>query len=96
VAECLAADGASIVVNYNRSSDEARSVAAGILAMDEGRPSVTAEDAAVMRTIHRTLDGEPKILVDRLVLASSLRRVISISRGSNQPPTRSQNRLSFS
>src|SRR5215469_5411846 len=32
--------------------------------MDEERPSVTAEGAAVMRTIHQTLGGEPKILVD--------------------------------
>src|SRR5215472_13102309 len=32
--------------------------------MDEERPSVTAEGAAVMWTIHQTLDGEPKILDD--------------------------------
>ena len=32
--------------------------------MDEERPSVTAEGAAVMRTIHQMFDGEPKILDD--------------------------------
>jgi methyltransferase (TIGR00027 family) len=32
--------------------------------MDEERPSLTAEGAAVMRTIHQTLDGRPKILDD--------------------------------
>ena len=32
--------------------------------MDEERPSVTAEYAAVMRATHQTLDGEPKILDD--------------------------------
>ena len=43
--------------------------------MDEERPSVTAEGAAVMRAIHQTFDGEPKILDDpisvRLVDAQS-------------------------
>jgi O-methyltransferase involved in polyketide biosynthesis len=43
--------------------------------MDEERPSFTAEGAAVMRAIHQTLDGEPKILDDpicvRLVDAQS-------------------------
>jgi O-methyltransferase involved in polyketide biosynthesis len=32
--------------------------------MDEERPSVTAEGAAVMRTIHQILFGGPKILND--------------------------------
>ena len=32
--------------------------------MDEERPSFTAEGALVMRAIHQTLDGEPKILDD--------------------------------
>jgi methyltransferase (TIGR00027 family) len=32
--------------------------------MDEERPSVTAESAAVMRALHQTLDDEPKILED--------------------------------
>ena len=32
--------------------------------MEEERPSVTAENAAVMRAIHQTIDGEPKILDD--------------------------------
>jgi methyltransferase (TIGR00027 family) len=32
--------------------------------MDEERPSVTAEGAAVMRALHQTLDDEPKILDD--------------------------------
>jgi methyltransferase (TIGR00027 family) len=32
--------------------------------MDEERPSVTAEGAAVMRALHQTLDDEPKILED--------------------------------
>jgi methyltransferase (TIGR00027 family) len=43
--------------------------------MDEERPSVTAEGAAVMRALHQTLDDEPKILDDpispRLVHAHS-------------------------
>lgn len=43
--------------------------------MDQERPSFTAERAAVMRAIHQTLDGEPKILDDpvsvRLVDAQS-------------------------
>jgi methyltransferase (TIGR00027 family) len=43
--------------------------------MDEERPSVTAEGAAVMRALHQTLDDEPKILDDpispRLVDAHS-------------------------
>ena len=32
--------------------------------MEEERPSVTAERAAVMRAIHQTHDGQPKILDD--------------------------------
>jgi O-methyltransferase involved in polyketide biosynthesis len=32
--------------------------------MDEERPSVTAEGAAVMRALHQTLDDKPKILDD--------------------------------
>src|ERR1700736_506104 len=32
--------------------------------MDEERPSVTAEGAAVMRVLHQKLDDEPKILDD--------------------------------
>lgn len=32
--------------------------------MDEGRPSSTAEGAAIMRALHQKLDGEPKILDD--------------------------------
>jgi Leucine carboxyl methyltransferase len=32
--------------------------------VDEERPSVTAEGAAVMRALHQTLDDEPKILDD--------------------------------
>jgi O-methyltransferase involved in polyketide biosynthesis len=32
--------------------------------MEEDRSSLTAEGAAVMRAIHQTLDGEPKILED--------------------------------
>ena len=32
--------------------------------MNEERPSVTAEGAAVMRAIHQTIDDEPKILDD--------------------------------
>jgi methyltransferase (TIGR00027 family) len=32
--------------------------------MDEERPSFTAEGAAVMRALHQTLDGQPKILDD--------------------------------
>jgi hypothetical protein len=43
--------------------------------MDEERPSVTAEGAAVMCALHQALDGEPKILEDpispRLVDAQS-------------------------
>jgi len=43
--------------------------------MDEERPSITAEGAAVMRALHQTLDDEPKILEDpisvRLVDAQS-------------------------
>ena len=32
--------------------------------MEEERPSVTAEGAAVMRALHQKLDGEPKLLDD--------------------------------
>jgi methyltransferase (TIGR00027 family) len=36
--------------------------------MDEERPSFTAEGAAIMRALHQTLDGEPKILDDWISL----------------------------
>jgi O-methyltransferase involved in polyketide biosynthesis len=32
--------------------------------MDDERPSLTAEGAAVMRALHQQLDGDPKILDD--------------------------------
>jgi methyltransferase (TIGR00027 family) len=47
-----------------KRSNELSKLALGVLAMDEERPSVTAEGAAVMRTIHQTLDDKPRILDD--------------------------------
>jgi methyltransferase (TIGR00027 family) len=37
--------------------------------MDEERPSMTAEGAAIMRALHQTLDDEPKILEDSISLS---------------------------
>ncbi len=34
--------------------------------MEEGRPSQTAQMAALLRAAHLLIDGEPKILVDEL------------------------------
>ena len=47
--------------------------------MDDERPSVTAEGAAVMRALHQKLDDDPKILDDRLLLALSIHAAIFIS-----------------
>ena len=58
IGERLAADGASVVINYNRSADEARHVVAGIEARAAERslfrPTVawspTCDDCFVMRS----------------------------------------------
>src|SRR5271163_1910279 len=36
--------------------------------MEEGRPSRTAEGAAILRALHQTLDAEPKILNDPIAV----------------------------
>jgi 3-oxoacyl-[acyl-carrier protein] reductase len=50
--ERLAADGASVVINYNRSADEARQVVAGIEARG-GRAVVIQADCSVVADIRR-------------------------------------------
>src|SRR5215472_15469212 len=52
IAEQLAADGASVVVNYNRSADEARGVVVGIAA-NGGKAIAVQADVSVVSDIRR-------------------------------------------
>ncbi|MBV8774083.1 MAG: SDR family NAD(P)-dependent oxidoreductase, partial [Deltaproteobacteria bacterium] len=56
IAERLAAEGAAVVVNYNRSADEARGVVAGI-EQKGGKATAIQGDASLVADIRRLFNN---------------------------------------